>query len=149
MRALGGSQDDVQELGKDFYKALDVLRWTEGKTVRIEVRWAGSKLANIERHAAELVALKPDVILAAGTPAVDALKKATQSIPIVFAGAQDPVGTGLATSLARSARDRKAPVTTGLSKRAKMIPKFQRVEGEGPRRPWSDHGARLEATGGR
>jgi putative ABC transport system substrate-binding protein len=86
---------------EDFYKALDVLGWTRGKTVRIEVRWAGGDATKIGRYAAELVALKPDVILANGQPSIVALSKATQSIPIVFAQAQDPVGTGLVTSLAR------------------------------------------------
>jgi putative ABC transport system substrate-binding protein len=98
---LKGPQDDVQGLLKDFYKALDVLGWTTGKTVRVEVRWAGSEAASIERHAAELVALKPDVVLASGTPSIVALKKATTSTPIVFAMAQDPVGLGHVTSLAR------------------------------------------------
>ena len=98
---FNGPQDDVLGVVKDFYKALDVLGWTDGKAVRIEVRWAGSDATKIERYAAELVALKPDVIVANGQPSVVALKKATTSIPIVCALVQDPVGTGLVASLAR------------------------------------------------
>lgn len=94
-------EDDVQGLLGDFVKALEDLGWTEGKTVRLEVRWAGSEPASVQRHAAELAALKPDVILANGHPSVVALSKATKSIPIVCAMVQDPVGTGLITSLAR------------------------------------------------
>lgn len=99
---LGAPQDDVpQGRLKAFYKALDVLGWTTGKTFRIEVRWAAGEAATVERYAAELVALKPDVILANGTPSVIALKKATTSIPVVCALVQDPVGLGIVSSLAR------------------------------------------------
>src|SRR5262245_61138135 len=72
---LASPQHDVQGVLKDFYKALGVLGWTAGKTFRVEVRWAGSEAASLERHAAELVALKPDVILATGTVSIVALKK--------------------------------------------------------------------------
>jgi putative ABC transport system substrate-binding protein len=91
----------AQEAFEAFYKALNVLGWTTGKTCRIEVRWAAGKVSNLERFAAELVALRPDVILANGTPSIVALNKATKSIPIVFALAQDPVGLGHVASLAR------------------------------------------------
>jgi putative ABC transport system substrate-binding protein len=99
---LGTPQDEWwQARLKDFYNALDVLGWTAGRTLRIEVRWAAAQAANLERYAAELVALKPDVIVATGTPSVVALKKATTSIPIVCAMVHDPVGRGIVASLAR------------------------------------------------
>jgi putative ABC transport system substrate-binding protein len=98
---LGAPQDSLQGRLKAFYKALDVLGWTMDRDFRVEVRWATGDATSIERHAAEFVGLKPDVILANGTPVVIALKKATQSIPIVCALVQDPVGLGLVKSLAR------------------------------------------------
>jgi putative ABC transport system substrate-binding protein len=104
---LGTPDDEVPKARlRAFRQALDVLGWTQDRTVRLEVRWASNQAADVERHAAELVALKPDVILANGTPSVVALKKATESIPppsipIVCALVQDPVGLGLVASLAR------------------------------------------------
>jgi putative ABC transport system substrate-binding protein len=99
-----GSKEDAQgsrPTAEAFDKALEGFGWIPGKTVRIESRWTAGDAAELERYAAELVALKPGVILANGTPSVVALKKVTKSIPIVFAGAQDPVGNGLVASLAR------------------------------------------------
>lgn len=84
-----------------FYDRLDVLGWKAGKTIRTEVRWGAGQMANLERYAAELVALKPDVIVANGTPAIVAFKKATDSIPIVFAMGRNPVELGHVKSLAR------------------------------------------------
>jgi putative ABC transport system substrate-binding protein len=98
---IGSPGPQAEVLASDFYRDLAVLGWTPGKTVRLEVRWAEGDAAKLERYAAELVALKPDVILANGQPSAVALKKATQSIPIVFFLVQDPVGTGLVASLAR------------------------------------------------
>ena len=69
--------------------------------MRIDVRWVGSDAVKLQRYAVELVALKPDVILANGTPSLVALSKATKSIPIVCAQVQDPIETGVVTSLAR------------------------------------------------
>ena len=69
--------------------------------VQIETRWAGVNAADIRRHAAELVALMPDVILAHNAIAVAPLLQMTRTIPIVFALAGDPVGAGLIDSLAR------------------------------------------------
>ncbi len=85
-----------------FLQGLQQLGWTEGRNVRIDIRWGG--LANPERHrkfAAELVALAPDVILATTAPSTAALQQATHTVPVVFAMAIDPVGTGFVESLAR------------------------------------------------
>lgn len=99
---LGTPDDEVPKARlKAFRQALDVLGWIQDKTVRLDVRWASNQAAGVERHAADLVALKPDVILANGTPSVVALKKSGTSIPIVCALVQDPVGLGLVASLAR------------------------------------------------
>jgi len=77
------------------------LGWTIGRNVRIDTRWAGANAAEIRRHAAELVALAPDVILAHGAVTVVPLLQATRTVPIVFPVAGDPVAAGLVDSLAR------------------------------------------------
>jgi len=80
---------------------LRELGWIEGRTVTIEYRWAEGDRERATEIAAEFVRLKVDVIATSGTPFVIAAKQATVAIPIVFANASDPVGTGLVASLAR------------------------------------------------
>lgn len=77
------------------------LGYIEGKNIAIEWRWAEGKYERLPALVAELMALKIDVIVSAGTPAAFAVKKATASIPLVMIAVGDPVGTGLITSLAR------------------------------------------------
>jgi putative ABC transport system substrate-binding protein len=84
-----------------FHQGLGQLGWTIGRNVRIDTRWATPNAADIRRHAVELVALAPDVILASGTLSVAALQQVSRSLPIVFAGVTDPVGAGFVDSLAR------------------------------------------------
>jgi putative ABC transport system substrate-binding protein len=84
-----------------FLQGLALLGWTIGRNVRIDTRWAGAGAAEIRRHAAELVALAPDVILAHGASIVGPLLQATRTVPIVFPVAGDPVGAGFVDSLAR------------------------------------------------
>lgn len=82
-------------------KGLSALGWKQGSNLRIELRWAGSDRSLYRRYARELVALKPDVILASNSPAVRALRRQTSTIPIVFATVGNPVGQGFVASLAR------------------------------------------------
>jgi ABC-type uncharacterized transport system substrate-binding protein len=84
-----------------FAQGLQQLGWTDGRNARIEYRWAVGDAERIRKQAEELVTLAPDVILASGVPVVTALLQATRSVPIVFAQAVDPVGSGLVASLAR------------------------------------------------
>ena len=84
-----------------FLQALALLHWTIGDNIRIDTRWAGVNAADIRRHAAELAALAPDIILAHGASAVGTLLQVTRTVPIVFPTASDPVGAGLVDSLAR------------------------------------------------
>ena len=86
---------------KAFLDGLAQLGWTEGRNLQLEYRWAGGNADEIRRHAAELVVLAPDVLVAAGSAAVGALQQATRAIPIVFATVGDPVGAGFVESLAR------------------------------------------------
>ncbi len=84
-----------------FLQGLGQSGWTIGRNVRIDTRWATASAAEIRRHAAELAALAPDVILAHGASAVGAMLQATRTVPIVFPVASDPVGAGFVDSLAR------------------------------------------------
>jgi len=84
-----------------FLQALALLGWTIGRNVRIDTRWSGANAAEARRHAAEMAALAPDVILAHGSSTVGPLLQATRSVPIVFPVAADPVGAGFVDSLAR------------------------------------------------
>jgi putative tryptophan/tyrosine transport system substrate-binding protein len=84
-----------------FYQGLALLGWSIGHNVRIDTRWATTNAAEIRRHAAELVALAPDVILSTGDATVPPLLQATRTMPIVFPLANDPVAAGYVDSLAR------------------------------------------------
>src|SRR5262249_944930 len=83
-----------------FRQGLRELGYIEGQNIEIVYRFAEGKVERFADLAAELVHLKVEIIVATGTPAVLAAKKATRTIPIVFMGAADPVGSGLVTSLA-------------------------------------------------
>jgi putative tryptophan/tyrosine transport system substrate-binding protein len=93
-----------------FVQRLRELVWVEGRNVAIEIRWSEGRSERFAEIAAEFVRLKVDVILTHNTPPVLAAKQATSSIPIVFATAGDPVGTGVVASLARPGGN-----VTGLS----------------------------------
>ena len=80
---------------------LQQLGWSIGRNVQIDIHWATNDVSEIRRHAAELVALAPDVILAHGSATVRPLAQATRTVPIVFPVAVDPVGAGFVASLAR------------------------------------------------
>ena len=84
-----------------FLQGLALLGWTIGRNVRIDTRWATTNAADIRKHAAELAALAPDVILASGASTVGPLLQATRTVPIVFPLVGDPVGAGFVDSLAR------------------------------------------------
>jgi putative ABC transport system substrate-binding protein len=84
-----------------FQQGLQELGWTEGRNVQIDARLAGGDAERIRKHAAELVALTPDVILAVGGTVMAPLHQATRTVPIVFTQTPDPVGAGFVASLAR------------------------------------------------
>jgi len=84
-----------------FRQALQQMGWPDGRKVQIDYRWASGDADLVRKYAAELVALAPDVILAAGSPSVAALQRVSRSLPIVFVRVSDPVGGGLVDSLAR------------------------------------------------
>ena len=84
-----------------FAQELQQLGWTIGQNLRVEFRWGAGKADDARKHAEELVALAPEVILANGSPSIVALQSATRTVPIVFVTVIDPVGAGFVESLAR------------------------------------------------
>ena len=84
-----------------FRQGLRDVGYIEGQNISVEYRFANGQVGQLPALAAELIQLKPDVIVTPGTPASVAAKKATSTIPIVFAGVAEAVGAGLVTSLAR------------------------------------------------
>jgi putative tryptophan/tyrosine transport system substrate-binding protein len=106
MRRIGvlaqGAADDPETAARltALVQGLQELGWTDGRNVRIDYRWSAGDDNRVRRYAAELLALAPDVIMAAGGFTVRPLLNATDTVPIVF-DALDPVGAGFAESLAR------------------------------------------------
>ena len=92
-----------------FTQALADLGWSDGRNVRMDLRWAGGDTNRIRALAQELVGLQPDIILAPGTAATAALQRETRTIPIVFANVVDPVANGIVPRL-----DRPSGNMTGL-----------------------------------
>jgi putative ABC transport system substrate-binding protein len=83
-----------------FHQGLQELGWGVGRNVRMETRWTEDNADQTVKHAAGLVALAPDIVLASGTLAVTALQHISRALPIVFASVADPVGAGIVDSLA-------------------------------------------------
>jgi putative tryptophan/tyrosine transport system substrate-binding protein len=101
LMAAAAADPEYQARIGAFQQGLALLGWTDGRNARIDTRWA-TNADDIRRHAAELAALAPDVILAAtGTTTVAPLLQATRTVPIVFVIVIDPVGAGFVASLAR------------------------------------------------
>jgi putative ABC transport system substrate-binding protein len=113
---LGSSSaSDWSQWTAAFIQRLHELGWIEGRTVTIEYRWADGRSERFAEIAAEFVRLKVDVIVTSGL-AVPATKEVTSVIPIVFAVATDPVGTGIIASLARPGGN-----VTGLSQQSREL----------------------------
>ncbi len=102
LMAAAADDPEYQARVGAFLQGLQQLGWVDGRNVRIDTRWATTNADDIRRHAAELAALAPDVIVAAtGTATVAPLLQATRTVPIVFVVVIDPVGAGFVASLAR------------------------------------------------
>jgi putative ABC transport system substrate-binding protein len=100
---LPAAADDAEYQARvgAFQQGLALLGWAIGRNMRIDIRWAGADANEVRRHAAELVALAPDVILATGSTTLGPLLRSTRAVPIVFAATADPVGNGFVDSLPR------------------------------------------------
>jgi putative ABC transport system substrate-binding protein len=95
--------DDRDQAGRlaTFRQALQQLGWMDGSNIRIEHRLAEGDPERLRTHAAELIALTPDAILAVGSPALTELQRMTRTVPVVFVTVSDPVGGGFVDTLAR------------------------------------------------
>src|SRR5262249_49628342 len=91
----------IQNRNAAFLQGLQQLGWTVGQNLQIDYRWSEGNEDDTRKYAAELVALAPDVIFVSGGAAIDPLRRATRTVPIVFVLVPDPVGAGFVDSLAR------------------------------------------------
>ena len=100
---MGYGENDPGPKGwfSGFTRGLAELGWTDGRNLRMDVRWWGADIGRAEVFAKELVQLQPDAIFASTTPVTVALQRETHTIPIVFVNVSDPVGDGLVASLPR------------------------------------------------
>jgi putative ABC transport system substrate-binding protein len=137
-----------------FVERLRELGWTENVNLQLEFRHGQGTAAGIVAAAAELVASKPDVLLASGTAPIHALANATRTVPVVMAGAGDPVGTGLVASLARPGGNVTGVSMLGeeiipktLQLLRELLPKARRIDLVGSAvNPGNDYFARLWAA---
>jgi putative tryptophan/tyrosine transport system substrate-binding protein len=98
----GGEDDpDLKARLAGIKQSLAELGWTDGRNLRMDVRWAAADVARVRIYAKELVDLQSDVVVATSTPVTAAFQRETRSIPIIFVGISDPVGAGFVASLAR------------------------------------------------
>jgi len=130
----GRNPNDLAALFAAFRESLHELGYVEGQNVKIEFRWAEGNYDRLPGLAADLVSLNVDVIVTYGTPASQAAKRATSTIPIVMAAIIDPVAAGLVTSLARpggnvTGQSMMSPDLVGkqLEILREVVPKVSRV----------------------
>ena len=95
------SDADTQAMIGVLQQRLSELGWSVSRNLQIEARWSGGDPGRLPARAAELLALKPDVLIGTNTPAVAALRQVTEAVPIVFVNANDPIRLGFVQSLAR------------------------------------------------
>jgi putative ABC transport system substrate-binding protein len=110
-----------------FAQGLAEFGWTIGRNVRIEYRYAAGDPEMFHKYAKELVALAPDVVLAAGTPSVAALQQNSRSIPIVFTTVTDPVGAGFVDSLAQPGGNTTGFMLSEYSLNAKLLELLKQI----------------------
>jgi putative ABC transport system substrate-binding protein len=101
LMALDENDPGVKRQISALTQALADLGWTDGRNVRVDLRWYGGDINRIRTLAQELVALQPDIILTVGAPATLALRRETRTIPIVFRNVGDPVARGIVAQLDR------------------------------------------------
>jgi putative ABC transport system substrate-binding protein len=133
MRRIGvllpAAADDAEfqtRLGA-FLQELSQLGWSIGRNVRIDTRWSTTNAESVRKHAAELVALAPDVILAEGSSAVGSLLQVTRSVPIVFPVVGDPVAAGFVDTLPRPGGNATGFMTVEYSMGAKWLELLKQI----------------------
>ena len=97
--AEGDSEGQIR--AKALTEELEKLGWKASLNLRIDYRWAGGDRDRFRRHAAELVKLKDELVVAVSTPAVKALQRESKTIPIIFTQVSDPIGQDMVESLAK------------------------------------------------
>jgi putative ABC transport system substrate-binding protein len=119
----GTTADDPESQARlaAFVQSLQELGWSDGRNIRIDYRWGSGDTDNIRKHATELVALAPDVILTVGSATVGPLLQATRTVPIVFVAVPDPVGAGFVDGLARPGENATGFVLFEYSLSAKWL----------------------------
>jgi putative tryptophan/tyrosine transport system substrate-binding protein len=105
-----GDDPEGQARVQAFLDGLQQLGWTDGRNVRVDIRWTAGSPVDVDKYAAELVAFTPDVIFVSGSANLAALQRITNRVPVVFTNVIDPVGAGFVASLARPGGN-----TTGFS----------------------------------
>jgi len=103
--AAAASDPQYQSRLRAFSQTLAQLGWIEGRNLRVDTRWGEGQVELTRQHAAELAAIAPDVVLASGNATITPLLQATRKIPVVFAVAADPVGSGYVESLSKPGRN--------------------------------------------
>jgi len=121
------SDAEFQAWLEAFVQGLELLGWNVGGNVQLEIRWAGGNAEDIRRHATELVALAPDVVLPHAASTVRRLLQATRNVPIVFPVAFDPVGAGLVDSLSRPGGNVTGFMTTEYSIGGKWLELLKQI----------------------
>jgi putative ABC transport system substrate-binding protein len=129
---MATAADDADSQGRfqAFIKSLDKAGWTQGKNVRIESRWFAGDPDRVRAYAAELLSLRPNIILANTALALEPLKTATDSIPIVFVLVYDPATSGFVSSLAHPEGNITGPTLGELSLGGKMLEALNQVAPE-------------------
>jgi putative ABC transport system substrate-binding protein len=120
---LIGQESDAATRGwiAVFQGRLRTLGWVEDRTIRFERRYAGGDPQRISANIVEIVGLRPDVILAQNTPMVAALRRQTDSIPIVFVQVSDPIGDGFVESLAHPGGNATGFTNTSVSDHRRVV----------------------------
>src|ERR1043166_6960451 len=124
---LPADDPEWQARSTAFVQGLQQLGWSEGRNLRIDFRWGLGDADRVRKHAAELVALAPDVLLAAASPAVEALQRAASTTPIVFANVVDPVSAGYVASLARPGANTTGFMSTEFAVGGKLLELLKQV----------------------
>jgi putative tryptophan/tyrosine transport system substrate-binding protein len=97
---IGESDMEAQSMAAALHRGLRGLGWVNGRNLQVDHRWGAGNPERIAAFAKELVALKPEVIVAHTTPSVIALRRETNTVPLVFVQVSDPIGTGFITNMA-------------------------------------------------
>ncbi len=135
LMGLVANDPEAQSRVAAFENGLQELGWVKGRNLSIEYRWAGD--GNVLRdHAAELLAMAPDLILANSTPVTAALREQSRAVPIVFTQVVDPVGAGFVDSLARPGGNATGFTTFEYSMSGKWVELLKEIAPHDCATPW-------------